>query len=210
MHPVGARFAQRNGMWRRAMSRRRRVGAAGFTVLEILVILGVLAIFFLIVGPLTVKMMVRLRIESFADQVGMLIQRTRSQAVRENAAYTVDWAGDNIVPSGPGISDAAILLAADAHGLSRYAAAPCLDYDGDGDDESVDPPLTFDGLGTPSGLVAFCFTDQADADGKNNVMQVRLDSTSGIVKIAKLIDDSMASAGVRFADETEKFKWEWY
>ncbi|MEE8526827.1 MAG: GspH/FimT family pseudopilin, partial [Thermoanaerobaculia bacterium] len=165
-------------MWPSAIYRRRRSGA-GFSLLEVLVVLVVFMILVAIIGPLTVRMMVRLRIEGYADQVGMLIQRTRSQAIRENKQYTIDWNGDTIVPSGPGISDAAILLAADAHGLSRYVGAPCLDHDGDGNDEAIDPPLTFDGIGAPNGLVAFCFADPPrSSSGQSNIMQVRIDSTA--------------------------------
>ncbi len=201
----------RSSTCRRRPSGNRRSGAAGFTLLEILVIIVVFLALAVIVGPLTLRLMVRLRIEGYADQVSMLVQKTRAQAVRENRAYTIDWDGDAIVPSGPGISEAA-LLAADAHGLSRYVGAPCLDHDGDGNDESLDPPLTFDGLGAPSGLVAFCFADPPRASsGKSNILQVRIDSTAGLVKIAKLIEDPSVATGVRFASEdTEKFEWEWY
>ena len=231
-------------MWRSTTCRRRRsglrpAGAAGFSLIEIMVVVAVIMVIAVIVGPLTLRMLVRLRIESFADQVSTLIQRTRAQAVRENKIYTLTWAGESIVPSGPyqeiddwtqtweddptgvGISDAAVVLAADAHGLTRYTAAPCLDHDGDGTDESVAPPLLFDGLGAPltvtpggrlqSGLVAFCFADPPrSSSGRSNVMQVRIDSTSGTVKVSKLIDDGDTSSGVRFADEAEKFEWEWY
>lgn len=236
---VGTRFASQKGMWSSATYRRRH-RAAGFSLLEVLVVLVVFMILVAIVGPLTVRMMVRLRIESFADQVGNLIQRTRAQAVRENKIYLVEWLGQAVVPSGPyleiedwtdrskweidetsgGASGAAVVLAADAHGLKRYFGARCLDPDGDGDDEAVAPPLFFDGIGAPlvvtvggklqPGRVAFCFADPPRASsGKSNVMQVRMDSLAGIVKVAKLIDDP-AGTGERFADEAETFRWEWY
>ncbi len=218
---------------------RRRRSASGFTVLEFLAVTAIFLIIAVIVVPLTVKMMVRLRIEGFADQLAMLIQRTRAQAVRENKIFVVSWQpDDSLVPSGPWVdikdwtqtwraeetgiaaSEAAV-LATDDHGLARYAGAPCLDHDGDGVDDAVNSPLFFDGLGAPltvnaagrlqSGLVAFCFNDPPDANGNSNVMQVRIDSVAGIVKIAKLIEDPGVAAGERFADEsTEKFEWKWY
>ena len=119
----------------------------------------------LVVGiPLTLKQMVRLRIEGFATQVTTLIQSTRSRAIRDNVEQAVDWDdldGDGtddaivgVTGIGGGASQAAVLML-DASGLTLYDQAACFDVDSDGTPDRSAAPLTYDGTGGVSHSVDY-------------------------------------------------------
>ena len=179
--------------------------AAGVTLVEVLVVVLIVGIMAVIAVPLTLRQLVRLRIEGFADQATSLLQATRGRAIRDNEDYSVAWAdldGDTVLDAMTGVSglgaattEAATLSLAE-RGLTVYTDVPCLAATTDGN--THDPaPVTFDSRGVADQLTAFCFEDP-----NGNVLQVAIDTPGGPPKVRKLL------ASNQFSPET--WQWEWY
>lgn len=169
----------------------------------IVMIIGIMVV---IAGPLTLRLLVRMRAESFADQAVSLFQSTRSRAIRDNALHTVEWVdqdGDTVLDALSGVTglgagtSQSVNLALAERGLAVYSAASCLAATTDGKTH-VAGPLVYDGKGVADRLAAFCFEDP-----NGNVLQVAVDSPSGPPKVRKFLP-----ATGKFSPET--WQWEWY
>ena len=180
--------------------------AAGFTLLEVLVIVVIIGIVAAIAVPITLQQLNRLRVESFADQASSLIQSTRGRAIRDNAEHAVDWADLDLDTNLDAISGVtglgaatseAVTLSLFERGLVIYTDASCLAESTDGK-AHVAPPLVYDGTGTADDLVAFCIEDT-----NGNVLQVAIDTPGGPPKVRKFLP-----AAGKFSPEV--WQWEWY
>ena len=191
-------------MRRRDPSRSPRT--AGFTLLEMLVIVMIVGIMAVIAVPLTMRQLVRIRIESFADQAVSLLQSTRGRAIKDNTDYVSEWvddAGDTVLDALSGITglgggtSQAVTLSLPERGLTVYDDAPCLAETTDGK-AHVAGPLTYDGKGVADQLVAFCFQDP-----NGNILQVAIDTPAGAPKVRKYMP-----LAAKFSPEV--WQWEWY
>ncbi len=182
------------------------VGAAGFTLLEVLIIVLIIGIMVVIAIPLTLRQLTRLRIEGFAEQTSSLMQATRGRAIRDNADHTVEWVdldSDTVLDAISGVTglgvetSEAVTLSFAERGLSINNDAPCLAETTDGK-AHVAPPLSYDSRGTANDLVAFCLEDPA-----GNILQIAVDTPGGPPKIRKYLP-----AAGKFSPEV--WEWEWY
>lgn len=80
------------------MKVRTRRTAAGFSLIEALVVIAILSILVGLGWPALQKQIVKTRLESFTTQVSILVQKARSEAIRRRAVAVIemDPAGDRI------------------------------------------------------------------------------------------------------------------
>lgn len=78
-------------------------GNAGFTLVELLVVLAIGAILALISYPELAKYYTRMQLEGTAQQLALVMQKTRYQAIKTGQATKVcaDTANRRILPEGP-------------------------------------------------------------------------------------------------------------
>lgn len=181
----------------RQLSVWRRRTTAGFSLVELIVVLALIMIMALIGAPYIMDQIRRAQIEGTAQQSMSLLQRTRLQAIRQQSEQTVVATDDGI--SGPG-SVAQVSLS--DPNLELWTEPRCFDPDGDGTVDYSDADIIFDSLGKVSEKSAFCV-----ADTRGNIFQVAIDSLQGSPRIRKYLQagDSPTGSDGFFLD-----RWTWY
>ncbi|MCP4250942.1 MAG: hypothetical protein GY778_28225 [bacterium] len=197
----------RTGFVRRL--RQQPSGSAGFSLLEMLVIIAVIGIVVAVGIPNMLVLFRQARLTAAANQVAGLVQQTRLRAIRDRQTYTVGVSGATIV--GRGVLDAGltgtnqITLDFVDEGLAVFPPGPtgetspanCLGaYDGNS--------ATYDSLGVASGTLAVCVSD-----GLGNVLQVALDFPNGQPKVRKYVPGTNTFVEKTSA-ATAGSTWDWY
>ncbi len=191
---------------------RSRPSAAGFSLIEGLIVIAIISLVAALGVPALLQHLARLRLESTANDIALLMQQTRLRAIRDHATYTVGVNGVKV--EGKGLIDDVEIEFLDPR-IQLYnntGAADCWDrYDGSGvpwDGDTVD----YSHDGTASATLAICVHD-----GRDNVLQVVLQYPAGQPKIRKYLPAADAPAGAGFyertsfnADTTTASIWVWY
>lgn len=182
---------------------RDRRCPAGFSVLELLVILSVMGIVLLFAVPYTLSTLGRIRLEGATDQVVSLMQSTRMRAIRDRQTYSfeydaVDKQFEGMVGIGTGTgSSQAGTFSLEENGLTIYTDPPCVAATTDSQTHTAGA-LAYDATGIADENRAFCFQD-----AKGNVMQVAVDSPYLAPKIRKhLVSVDKFSP--------DPWDWDWY
>jgi len=183
--------------------------AAGFTLLEILVILAVMGLLLTLVFPFALRTITRLESEGMANQTVSLIQQTRMRAIRDNREYQVAIDGDTItgvsgitaVNTDVGgtvteTSEAARLDFSESN-LEIFDEADCYATTTDGK-SYTQGAMTFDSRGTIDQARAFCFEDV-----RGNILQVAVEAPSVTVRVRKFLP-------VVNKFSPNEWEWEWY
>lgn len=168
--------------------------SAGFTLIELMVVIVLILLIALISFPFVMGQIRRAQVQGAADQTVSLIQKTRLQAIRDNRDLDITAAGDQI--SGAG------LVALQELNIELWTDSLCYDPDGDGTDDYQAGTMSFDPQGKASAKTAFCVHDS-----RGNIFQIAVDSLQGTPRVRKYLqagDSPTGSAGF-FLDS-----WTWY
>lgn len=175
---------------------RRPNDAAGFSILEALVVVFVLGIAMAIGIPGLISQMGKIRLESSATDVANLMRQTRLRAIRDNVNYTVQVSGSEVHGMGAFGSDPLELEFENPVAVGDGPAV-CLDkYDGSGDTFDAGS-VVYQGTGIATGTGAICIHD-----GKGNVLQVVVEFPTAQPKIRKYLPAAVAPAGEGFYEKT--------
>ena len=184
----------------RVVKRRRAfAGASGFSLVEVLVVIGVLALAALVGLPSLMGQIRKVRLESAAADIANVMRQTRLRAIRDNEQYTVKVDGSAV--TGQGLIGE-IELEIDDSNISLYT---------DGGSCPAAPEIVYDGSGVADVTSAFCVDD-----GLGNILQVALQSTSGQPKVLKFLQAADAPDGVtagfyeKTSTATAGKTWAWY
>ncbi len=192
----------------------RSLSSRGFSMVEVLVILGLIGIVVAIGVPGLINQLFKIRLESAANDVANLIQQTRQRAIRDNVSYTVEVDGDKVV--GQTLIGS---TAAEPSELEFYnppiavypggGIADCQDkYDGSGESWGG-TSITFDPKGIADDTGAICVWD-----GGENILQVVVGFSTGHTKIRKFLKTGDAPATEGFFEKasaaTSGSAWTWY
>ncbi len=192
--------------------------AAGFSIMELLVVVAILGIVSLVGVPALLNQLHRLRLESAANDIANLMRQTRLRAIRDNTEYSVEVVGTSVF--GVGVIDTIELELTDPRAELYSGASPadCQDkYDASGESwggekitwESTGVATDAGGGGT-AGTGAICVTD-----GRDNVLQIVLPFSAGQPKIRKYLKAVDAPGGnegfyERTSGATSAITWTWY
>ena len=201
-------------MRRRARSFREASGAAGFSLLEALVIVGVLGVVMAIGIPSLISQMGKLQLESSATDVANLMRQTRLRAIRDNASYTVQISGAEVHGMGA-FGDVLELTFEDPVKVYNPGdgAAVCLDkYDGSGETFDADS-VVYQGTGVATGTGAICVHD-----ARGNILQVVVAFATAQPRIRKYLPAASSPTGSEGFFEKTGFNvgtgtgnvWVWY
>lgn len=174
---------------------RKRVSNAGFTLLELMVVVVLILILAVISVPLVMGQIRRAQVQGAADQTVSLIQRTRLQAIRLNQEQEITAEANEISGAGGQVSLQGL-------NIELWTDSLCYDPDNDGTADYQQGTMVFDSQGKVSAKTAFCVHDS-----KGNIFQVAVDSLQGTPRIRKFLkagDSPTGSAGF-FLDS-----WSWY
>ncbi|MEM7582403.1 MAG: prepilin-type N-terminal cleavage/methylation domain-containing protein [Acidobacteriota bacterium] len=197
---------------------RSRHSRAGFSVIELLVVIGVLSIISVLAIPAFLNQLGRLRLESAASDIANVMNQTRLRAIRDNTEYSIEVVGTSLF--GVGVIDVIELELTD-DGAELYTAispADCQDkYDGSGESWGG-TKITWDSTGVATdaggggteGTGAVCVFD-----GEENVLQVVLPFSAGQPKIRKFLKAADAPGGTagfyeRTSAASSSSIWAWY
>ncbi|MCP3961587.1 MAG: hypothetical protein GY719_27410 [bacterium] len=178
---------------RRAAKSHRETG---FSILEILVVLGVVGLVVGIGLPSLMQQMSRNRLESAANNVANLMRQTRLRAIRDNTDYTVELGASGDTVEGVGIIDDVTLDFTPSDSKIEIYDDPspdCSELEADGvagHYDIVDVIVTFESTGTAEGPGAICVHDNA-----GNILQVAVDSTTAQPRIRKYLPGANAPGG---------------
>lgn len=206
---------------RRSLQRPRR-GSAGFSIVEMLIVVGILGVVAIVGVPALLNQLSRLRMESTANDIANLVRQTRLRAIRDNNSYTVGIGGsdvvgmglqgdiERVVPALPALpywrGNGVIVLEFNDPDVSLYPAlawtADCQDqYDLSNPGAEWDGDvIVYDGTGvaTEAGAL-FSGTPGTGAiciwDGGENVLQVVLQYPSGQPQVRKFLKPGDSPSG---------------
>ncbi len=195
-----------------------RGDVAGFSVLEMLVVIAVIGVMAAVGIPSLLSQLNKVRLEAAASDVANLIRQTRLRAIRDGTQYSVGVAGNTV--TGEGVI-ASVELELDDPSALLYpgsGSAVCQDkYDGTADTwggetilyESTGTAIDAGGGGT-TGTGAICLYD-----GGENVLQVVLEYSAGQPKIRKFLTAADSPTGAEgFFEKTSAATtgstWTWY
>ncbi len=202
-------------MSRRVYARRPASTSHGFSVLELLVTMGVLLIVAVLGIPSLLGQLSKIRLESAANEVANLIRQTRLRAIRDNQQYTVEVDGDNVVGEtvlGSTEQDR-VELEFNNPPVALYpggSIATCQNrYDG-----SADPwggtSIVYISTGVAQDTGAICVWD-----GGENILQVVIEFPAGQPKVRKFLKTGDSETGAEgFFEKTSAATagsaWTWY
>lgn len=197
-----------------------RVGASGFSVMELLVVLAVIGVMAAVGIPSLLSQLEKVRLEATASDVANLIRQTRLRAIRDGVQYSVGVVGNTV--TGEGVI-ATVELELDDPSAQLYPGsgiAVCQDkYDGTASTWGGET-LIYDTTGTTidaggggdAGTGAICLYD-----GGDNILQVVLPFSAGQPKIRKFLkaaDAPSGGGGEGFYEKTSAATtgstWVWY
>ncbi len=177
-----------------ALGRRKQVSSAGFTLIELMVVVVLILLIALISFPFVMGQIRRAQVQGAADQTVGLIQKTRLQAIRVNQDQDITASSTEITGAG--------LVSLQELSIELWTDNRCYDLDGDGTADYQKDTMSFDPQGKASAKTAFCVHDS-----KGNIFQIAVDSLQGTPRIRKFLqpgDSPTGSAGF-FLDG-----WAWY
>lgn len=177
---------------------RRRRSRDGFTLLEMLVVMGVIAVVTLIGMPYFFHILRIAKFDNGVTQMSLLVQRARYEAVRRGEPTTVEI----------DLADSSIFAVDADDDLIQIMLLPeGLTFGGPAAD-----PAAVDGFGADSKL-QFSTTGAADAAGAfrvgdtyENYLEIRIDPpATGQANVLKWVDTDLD-----WKEEDEDGGWEWY
>ncbi len=192
--------------------------ARGFSVIELLVALGVLLVVAVIGIPSLLSQLARVRLESSANDVANLIRQTRLRAIRDNQQYTVEVVDDEKVVGETVIGSteqSQVELELNNPPIAVYPGggiAQCQSkYDGTGGSWGG-TSMVYDSTGVAGDTGAICVWD-----GGENILQVVIEFPAAQPKVRKFLKtgDSPATGGAQgFFEKTSAVTadstWVWY
>lgn len=197
------------------MSRRRSLATRGFSVIEMLVVVGILGLVTAIGVPALFDQMSKVRLEAAASDVANLVQQTRMRAIRDNQQYTVQVNGANV--DGQTFSGSTELAPFEMEfnnpPIEVYPGggiADCQDkYDGSGEAWGG-TSITYESTGVAQDTGAICIWD-----GGENILQVVIEFPGGQPKIRKFLKTGHPLGGAEgFFEKTSATSsastWIWY
>ena len=217
-HRPPARRSPRGGQ---AVGRPRGGQTAGFSLLEVLVVVLIVGIATAVLAPSTLQQLKKARLGSTASNVANLMNQTRLRAIRDNTIYTVQVAasGEEVTGManyGPQ-DDPELLRLIPQRSTMIYnigdGTATCLNkYDGAGGTFDGDS-IVYQGTGLATGTAAICVHD-----GDGNILQVVVEYPTAQPKIRKFLPATDAPGGnagfyekTGFNVDTEESNiWVWY
>ncbi len=198
-------------------------GSQGFSLLEMLIVVGVLGLVAAIFVPNFLSLLRQIRLTSAANRISSLVQQTRVRAIKDGASYTVGVSGAEVVGRGllnSGLdttNDISIELS-DLNDVAIFPPGPpgetspadCLDNYNPAVANYAGDSVTYDSLGVASGTLAICVSDAF-----GNVLQIALDNPRmGQPKIRKYLPAVDSPAGEGFFENlsaaTAGTTWTWY
>ncbi len=201
------------------MSRRiysRSLSSRGFSMVEVLVIIGIVGLVAAIGIPGLISQLSKVRLEAAANEVANLVRQTRLRSIRDNATYTVEVNGVNVVGQTLVGSTAADPFEMEFNNppIAIYAGgglADCQDkYDGSGDSWGG-TSITYESTGAAQDTGAICVWD-----GGENILQVVVDFPAGPPTVRKFLKagDAPAAGTAGFYEKTSAATsgtaWAWY
>ena len=189
-------------MRRISSSRRRHAAgsAAGFSVLEILVVLGVIGLVAALGIPNLLGQLEKLRLESSASEVANLIRQTRLRAIRDQVSYQIDVDVPANEVSGQGLIDSVTLELSNSDVQLYAGGGPVCVNSGS---------IVYQSTGVADAIGTICLFDGAD-----NILQVSLDFPAGPPKIRKYLKTGDGPDGAGFYEKLSAadggVAWTWY
>lgn len=180
--------------------RRSITGSSGFSVLELLIVIGILGIVAAVGTPFIISQLARIQLEAAARDVANLLNQTRLRAIRDNEEYTVQVIGTSVF--GQGLIETGVPLElqfTDPQAtIYSVGPVPCTNTD-----------IVFRSNGAATDVGEICLWDSDD-----NVLQVALLFESGQPKIRKYLEAADAPSGAGFYEKTSRptadVIWTWY
>ncbi len=193
--------------------RRPPRGSRGFSLLEALIVMGVLGIVAAIGLPSLLTQLARFQLESSATAVANLMRQTRMRAIRDNATYAVQITAGQIVGIGAFDSETVNLELEDPIAVYNLGdgAAVCLNsYGGDPTGGFAAQSVTYQGTGLATASGAICVHDN-----RGNVLQVavKFPALPPVVRKYMPAGDSPSNAEGFFEKTsavTADSVWVWY
>ena len=199
---------RRSDFARRSWNRPPR-GAGGFSLVEALIVIGVLGIVAALGVPSLLNQLARYKLESTAISVANLMRQTRMRAIRDNDQYTVAISGNKI--TGVGAFDDELVEVVPEDPVAIYAGADpeCLSADGSSAIYDANS-ITYQGNGQATGSGAICVHD-----GRGNILQVVVEfpALPPVIRKHMLGADSPSGAEGFFektSAATADSAWWWY
>ncbi len=197
------------------MSRRRPTASHGFSVIEMLVVLGILGLVAAIGVPSLLNQLSKVRLEAAAADVANLMRQTRLRAIRDNQQYTVQVNGVNV--DGQTLIGSTELAPFEMEFTNPPIAiypgggiAVCQDkYDGSGETWGG-TGITYESTGVAQDTGAICVWD-----GGENILQVVVEFPAGQPKVRKFLKAGHPLGGSQgFFEKTSAATadatWVWY
>ena len=185
----------------------RPADARGFSLLEVLVVIGVLAIAAAVGVPALLNQLSRLQLEGSASSVANLINQTRQRAIRLNEPHAVGVVGDTVqilrvVGESPLVTEIVFEFELTDGSTEIYTGGlvTCANTD-----------ILYRSTGVADDVGQICLTDE---DGEN-ILQVGILFAAGQPKIRKHLLDTDAPGGTAgFFEKTSAATsgtiWTWY
>ena len=197
------------------MSRRLPNASRGFSVIEMLVVLGIFGLIAVIGVPSLLNQLAKVRLEAAAADVANLIRQTRLRAIRDSQQYTVQVAGANL--EGQTLVGSTELAPFEMEFTNPPIAlypgggiADCQDkYDGSGEAWGG-TSITYQSTGVAQDTGAICVWD-----GGENILQVVIEFPAGQPKVRKFLKAGHPLGGAegffeKTSAATAAATWVWY
>ena len=201
--------------WSRKGATRHSTGfSPGFTVVEILVVIGVASLVFLIGIPSLLSQLNKTRLEAAANDVANLVRQTRLRAIRDNQQYTVQVVGTTVegeIAIG-GSDQPTFTMEFNNPPIAIYPGggiADCQDkYDGSGETWGG-TSIIYEPTGVAQTTGAICVWD-----GGENILQILLAFPAGQPEVRKYLKAGNALGTNGFYEKTSAVTaastWVWY